>query len=520
MQNSVSPIYSPAVIDTGLPVQSQVEGGVVAQIGRSTAPFVPLGQGRSGHREFSLSQALEEADWDNLLPPCAVLEKYVSKKLANPTWFHNAVINLNNGLASVLFFMAAVAFFNRFLWFVIVPELRNDDHHWSESGRAITNAGAFLASFMITLGAAVMNQAILFKTRRTAAQTRQTIMDDYSRIREHLVHEHHLTWAFFAIVEVIFELRSLSPRESHYLSQYGALEARLGIIFAKINHPFDLCTGVGVRSITALPPDTVILRLKTILAGEKFSSIIDELIKYVRHSTVRLVHDSLLRPGALGVRSDYCEHLDNDPRTQGISYTLSIFIDIIAEVSSKKVRVGRSVLLEPVELIERSTLSGIKVALIEYWNGTEIKTPLVHPYDVSLPEIALLINSAVRARLPGLMLRGHALPVMLPVYLPAEGLGDEAQAESAVAVMHCLPPPPHPPPPLLFRSRPGGLGSCPMPPPAMCGNGQGRLDIHPPFPLPPLLFSPRATALGQGHAPVLVVPPRGCEQTGIEYAPR
>jgi hypothetical protein len=359
------------------PSDSQVTAGAIN--------FRELSDGKS----YTLSEALNKAEWSRLLPDIQTFDPYIKEHIYSSSFKYYTAQNIITAVTSFLFLAATIGLFSRFLHFVTTPALSENEDDF-ESARVFTDVlGYFLAPFLITLSTAIINQIVLSIARKDAKKKHQLIIKNYKSLRSAFIDTHNNTMVFFALTEIIYELSQLH-QDAQYYTKMQDIEKKIKSLSEKSSLDFNLCKNTGISQFIYLPITTIIDKLKAILLGPKFTFIMDQIKFNIKTNLLKIYGSSL----PYSVIDAYGDKIDTD------AYTHYIILDLIAEISIKKTKPTPSILLKTIQLTEESTESTIKTVLNKYWNSHTIKTPFIHPYDVDLCNLARLLNIKLQERYP------------------------------------------------------------------------------------------------------------------------
>lgn len=397
---------SQGAIGHGMPTVNQQPGQYSLGVNRAPARMYARNFKLLEEGEFTLSETLQQASWEKILPPSGVLEKFIKDQLANSSYKFNKKINTTNWWASWLFLASVFGLFNRGLWHLFWGDLISTAH-WSEHLRVFSDIlGYFLAPFIITFRAATINQKMIDDAEKNAGEKLKFITEDYDDIRTAFITAHNHKMAFCALTEIIYTLK-IKPET--ILEQ----ERKLITVFNKIGFTENLCAGTTARRLCELSIDCLIARLKNILLGPKFVNIMDNVQKVIKLDMLsqRSIH--------FANRKNYCNNIDKSRSTRELA------LEVLGELSVEKTKPNSSVLLKAIQVTEESTLESIKTALSEYWNSPDIGEVIVHPYDVNLPEIALVFNDMMLEKRPALLQLATDLAAEDALQLPVDVMASQ-----------------------------------------------------------------------------------------------
>lgn len=394
------------ILGHGMPTDRQREflslgtGPSGSQVTAGAINFRELSDGKS----YTLSEALNKAEWSRLLPDVKTFEPYIKEHIYSSSFKYYTAQNIITGLASFFFLAATIGLFSRFLHFVTTPALSENEDDF-ESARVFTDVlGYFLAPFLITLFTAIINQIVLSMTRKEAKKKHQLIIKNYKSLRSAFIDTHNNTMVFFALTEIIYELSQLH-QDAQYYTKMQDIEKKLKSLAEKISLDFNLCENTGVSQFIYLPITTIIDKLKAILLGPKFTFIMDQIKFNIKTNCLKIYGSSL----SYSTIDAYSDKIDTD------AYIHYIILDFIAEISIKKTKPTPSILLKTIQLTEESTESTIKTLLNKYWNSPTIETPFIHPYDVDLCNLARLLNIKLQERYPQFVIIPPAPDLPMPI---------------------------------------------------------------------------------------------------------
>lgn len=384
-----------AVLATGLPVA--LPGGHAAVDLPGIGMPADMSQSTT---ELTLSESLELAHWDLLLPSEKNITKQIKETIRNPVNIFTLILYFITGIAGLFYFPSAIVLNIRGIIFGATTDEKD-----IETARTLTDSlGYFWVPGVITVATAVTGILQYLNNRKQNRRSFSFLMKDYKDNRRVFINNHNLTGAFFAITEIIQRLRFLANTDPLYYIKLEQIEKDLNKIAQKISHDFKIIFEKNINNLIISSPLNIIEQLQRLLASTKFNYVTNNIKK-------ELILNSIVLKMSHKLRSDYQQKINND-------FILhKIIIDIIAELSSVKSRIGTSPYLQSIKLIEESTLGGIRQALIKYWHQPEIKKKIVHSYDVNFSALAMEINNMMREVAPDQILQETRPIRRLPPHL-------------------------------------------------------------------------------------------------------
>jgi hypothetical protein len=293
--------------------------------------------------KYTLGEVLDKAEWDKLLPSEQIFSKSLKEHLYNSNFLYYTILNIIQGLTSLLFLAAVIGLFSRFIRFVSDDKLNASEDNF-ESARTFTDIlGYFLAPFILTISSAIINQIVLSITRKGARDSYKFIMAAYNKLRDSFIPTHNVTMAFFATTEIIHELE-LMPMDVNYPLRMDGIRDKLKSISKKIDLKYNLCSRAEFRQ---MHPTHLIEKLNQILLESEFHFLMKRIRYSIKKNVLKLTGQDYHTP--FSVVDEYCDSIDDNPQVQ------RIILSIIGRISSKKVNPIPSILLNTLPLIEEST---------------------------------------------------------------------------------------------------------------------------------------------------------------------
>lgn len=142
---------------------------------------------------LTLSEALYIEKWDEVLPSATIVSLNIFDKLQYKS------IYKANLVAAFTFFLGVLVMGYGAFSLVANPDLKQEDYHAKKVW--------FFSSGMFCFFTAIAILSLCISRILRWHEKQQAIINSYEGLRKEIINKHKITYAFFAIAEIIFELK-------------------------------------------------------------------------------------------------------------------------------------------------------------------------------------------------------------------------------------------------------------------------------------------------------------------------